>query len=90
MARVESAGTIFEIKYALNGVSTSPSNDDGVSKSLQIKVKTDEDLYEWIDFIYARCPGMRGVSNPTSSADQGKEIMNLQELIDQREDLEAL
>src|SRR6201999_2686109 len=29
-------------------------------------VKSDDDLYEWIDFIYARCPGMGGVSNPTN------------------------
>ena len=66
VARVESAGTIFEIKRALNGASTNPGDDDGISKSLQIKVKADEDLYEWIDFIYARCPGMGGVSNPTN------------------------
>lgn len=66
VSRVEAAGTIFEIKRALNGVSTNPGEDDGISKTLQIKVKGDDDLYEWIDFIYARCPGMGGVSNPTN------------------------
>ena len=66
VSRVESAGTIFEIKRALNGSSSNPGEDDGISKTLQIKVKSDDDLYEWIDFIYARCPGMGGVSNPTN------------------------
>jgi protein-serine/threonine kinase len=66
VARVEAAGTIFEIKRALNGSSTNPGDDDGISKTLQIKVKGDDELYEWIDFIYARCPGMGGVSNPTN------------------------
>jgi hypothetical protein len=66
VSRVEAAGTIFEIKRALNGSSTNPGDDDGISKTLQIKVKGDDELYEWIDFIYARCPGMGGVSNPTN------------------------
>ncbi|KAJ5043136.1 uncharacterized protein L3040_004519 [Drepanopeziza brunnea f. sp. 'multigermtubi'] len=66
VSRVEAAGTIFEIKRALNGTSSNPGEDDGISKTLQIRVKGDDDLYEWIDFIYARCPGMGGVSNPTN------------------------
>lgn len=66
VSRVEAAGTIFEIKRALNGSSSNPGDDDGISKTLQIRVKGDDDLYEWIDFIYARCPGMGGVSNPTN------------------------
>lgn len=66
VSRVEAAGTIFEIKRSLNGDSTNPGDDDGGSRTLQIKVKGDDELYEWIDFIYARCPGMGGVSNPTN------------------------
>jgi protein-serine/threonine kinase len=66
VGRVEAAGTIFEIKRKADGSSTSPGDDDGPTRSLQIKVKGDDDLYEWIDFIYARCPGMGGVSNPTN------------------------
>ncbi|PSR93910.1 kinase-like domain-containing protein [Coniella lustricola] len=66
VGRVEAAGTIFEVKRHSNGTSTSPGDDDGTQKSLQIRVKSDDDLYEWIDFIYARCPGMGGVSNPTN------------------------
>jgi serine/threonine-protein kinase CLA4 len=66
VSRVEAAGTIFEIKRAISGTSTNPGDDDNISRTLQIKVKGDDDLYEWIDFIYARCPGMGGVSNPTN------------------------
>ncbi|KAK7703926.1 Protein kinase [Diaporthe eres] len=66
VGRVEAAGTIFEVKRQSNGSSTSPGDDDGTTKTLQIRVKSDDDLYEWIDFIYARCPGMGGVSNPTN------------------------
>lgn len=66
VGRVEAAGTIFEIKRKPDGASNSPGDDDGQTKTLQIKVKSDDDLYEWIDFIYGACPGMGGVSNPTN------------------------
>lgn len=66
VGRVEAAGTIFEIKRRTDGSSTNPGDDDGSIRTLQVKVKSDDDLYEWIDFIYARCPGMGGVSNPTN------------------------
>jgi len=66
VGRVESAGTIFQISRSLSGSSNNPGEDDGAYKVLQIRVKTDDDLYEWIDYIYARCPGMGGVSNPTN------------------------
>lgn len=66
VGRVEAAGTIFEIKRNTSGSSTSPGDDDGTLRTLHIKVKGDDDLYEWIDFIYGRCPGMGGVSNPTN------------------------
>ncbi|KAF3355369.1 hypothetical protein VdG1_04202 [Verticillium dahliae VDG1] len=66
VGRVEAAGTIFEIKRNPNGSSNSPGEDDGQTKTLQIRVKSDDDLYEWIDLIYGACPGMGGVSNPTN------------------------
>ncbi|SPO02772.1 probable protein kinase CHM1 [Cephalotrichum gorgonifer] len=66
VGRVEAAGTIFEIKRNPSGASTSPGDDDGTTKTLQMKVKSDDDLYEWIDLIYGSCPGMGGVSNPTN------------------------
>ncbi|KAH7329182.1 PAK kinase [Stachybotrys elegans] len=66
VGRVEAAGTIFEVKRKPGGSSNSPGDDDGQTKTLQIKVKSDDDLYEWIDFIYGACPSMSGVSNPTN------------------------
>ncbi len=68
VGRVEAAGTIFEIKRHLNGSSNSPGDDDGSLKTLHIKVKSDDDLYDWIDLLYGRCPTMGGVSNPTNFA----------------------
>ena len=66
VGRVEQAGTILEVKRKADGASTSPGDDDGQTRTLQIRVKSDDDLYEWIDFIYGACPGMGGVSNPTN------------------------
>lgn len=56
---------VFEIRRQLNNTYPGPPGDDenGI-RSLRICVKTDDDLYEWIDCIYARCPG--GVSNPSN------------------------
>ncbi|KAI5928649.1 kinase-like domain-containing protein [Camillea tinctor] len=67
VGRVEAAGTIFEIKRHNNGTSNSPGDDDGGGiKTLHIRVKSDDDLYDWIDLLYGRCPTMGGVSNPTN------------------------
>lgn len=66
VGRVEQAGTIFEIKRKPDGASNSPGDDDGQTKTLHIRVKGDDELYEWIDLIYGACPGMGGVSNPTN------------------------
>ncbi|KAI8966885.1 Pkinase-domain-containing protein [Daldinia sp. FL1419] len=66
VGRVEAAGTIFEIKRHAQGTSNSPGDDDGTIRTLHIKVKSDDDLYDWIDLLYGRCPTMGGVSNPTN------------------------
>lgn len=68
VGRTETAGVIFEIKRRSDGHSNSPGDDDGQNKTLQIKVKADEELYEWIDIIYGSSPSMGGVSNPTNFA----------------------
>ncbi|KAJ6021604.1 hypothetical protein N7540_007108 [Penicillium herquei] len=39
---------------------------DVATKTITCEVKNDEEIYEWIDKIYERCPGMGGVSNPTN------------------------
>ncbi|POR36611.1 Serine/threonine protein kinase [Tolypocladium paradoxum] len=64
--RVETATPTFEIKRKLDGPSTSPGEKDGQTRTLQIKTKTEDELYTWIDFIYNACPGLGGVSNPTN------------------------
>lgn len=66
VGRVETSGIIFEIKRRLDCASNNPGEDDGQTKTLQIKVKTDDELYEWIDLIYGASPNMGGVSNPTN------------------------
>ncbi|KAI0851000.1 Pkinase-domain-containing protein [Daldinia vernicosa] len=66
VGRVEAAGTIFEIKRHAQGTSNSPGDDDGTIRTLHIRVKSDDDLYDWIDLLYGRCPTMGGVSNPTN------------------------
>ena len=35
-------------------------------KTIICQLKTDDEIYDWIDAIYNRCPGMGGVSNPTN------------------------
>ena len=35
-------------------------------KSTIVQVETDDEIYNWIDAIVDRCPGMGGVSNPTN------------------------
>jgi protein-serine/threonine kinase len=39
---------------------------DVPTKTITCEVKSDDEIYEWIDKIYERCPGMGGVSNPTN------------------------
>ena len=42
------------------------SNRDLPQKTTICQLETDDEIYEWIDAIYNRCPGMGGVSNPTN------------------------
>jgi len=39
---------------------------DVPTKTITCEVKSDDEIYDWIDKIYERCPGMGGVSNPTN------------------------
>ncbi|ATY60108.1 protein kinase Chm1, putative [Cordyceps militaris CM01] len=66
VGRVETTGIIFEIKRRLDCASSNPGDDDGQTRTLRIKVGTDDELYEWIDLIYGASPNMGGVSNPTN------------------------
>ncbi|TGZ77856.1 Pkinase-domain-containing protein [Ascodesmis nigricans] len=42
-----------------------PQAADAPKRTLYISLKTDTELYEWMDDIYSRCPSMGGVSQPT-------------------------
>ncbi|KAL8957497.1 MAG: hypothetical protein Q9193_005248 [Seirophora villosa] len=44
----------------------SSNSRDLPQKSIYCQFKSDDELYDWIDAIYTRCPGMGGVSNPTN------------------------
>lgn len=39
---------------------------DVATKTITVEVKNDDEIYDWIEKIYERCPGMGGVSNPTN------------------------
>ena len=41
-------------------------NRDLPTKTMTCEVTNDDEIYDWIDKIYERCPGMGGVSNPTN------------------------
>ncbi|KAK4169242.1 putative serine/threonine-protein kinase CLA4 [Cladorrhinum sp. PSN259] len=67
ISRVEddNGDPVFEIKRHLtNSYTGPPGTDENGVRSLRVCVNEDGELYEWIDFIYARCAG--GVSNPTN------------------------
>ena len=40
--------------------------NDSSRRIVLVSVKTDAELYSWIDEVYQRCPSMGGVSNPTN------------------------
>ena len=68
VSRSENAPSSFEIVRVAKptGSGISPANRDVPQKSIICQVQGDDQIYEWIDSIYARCPGMGGVSNPTN------------------------
>ena len=73
VSRAEDTPLTFEIcrlQYAgsgpAGGLGLSTPTQGLPTKIVLCQVKSDEDLYEWVDSIYARCPGMGAVSNPTN------------------------
>lgn len=69
VSRCENIPMSLEIVRLANpGTSSamSPNSRDMPQKSLYCQFKSDDDLYDWMDAIYNRCPGMGGVSNPTN------------------------
>ena len=70
VSRSESNPLSFEItRVASTGANSSgmaAANRDLPQKTIICQLKSDDEIYEWIDAIYNRCPGMGGVSNPTN------------------------
>ena len=71
VARSESVPLSFELSRVANPTATTGTAGgtparDLPQKTIVCQLRTDDEIYEWIDAIYSRCPGMGGVSNPTN------------------------
>ena len=67
--RVDTKPYCFEIVRSTNassGASMTSLANDAPRRVVLVSVKTDAELYSWIDEVYQRCPSMGGVSNPTN------------------------
>lgn len=65
IGRAQIPAPTVEIFRRMDGRSTSPGEKEDGRRMLQIRTKTDEDLYSWMDLINVACPELGGVSNPT-------------------------
>ena len=70
VSRSEDAKMAFEVVRLANPKDatskTAMLSREVPTKSITCEVKSDDEIYDWIDKIYERCPGMGGVSNPTN------------------------
>ncbi|RMZ79002.1 hypothetical protein DV737_g3664, partial [Chaetothyriales sp. CBS 132003] len=70
VSRSETTRMAFEITRVANAKDSQgrPAilTRDLPTKTVTCEVTSDDDIYDWIDKIYERCPGMGGVSNPTN------------------------
>lgn len=70
VARSESTRLSFEITRVANPnnniVGATANNRDLPQKSIICQLESDDEIYDWIEAISNRCPGMGGVSNPTN------------------------
>ena len=69
VARSENTRLSFEITRVANASgnpATSAANRELPQKTIICQLESDDEIYDWIDAIYNRCPGMGGVSNPTN------------------------
>jgi serine/threonine-protein kinase CLA4 len=68
VSRSETTRMAFEITRLANPTQSKAPilNRDLPTKTVTCEVRNDDEIYEWIDKIYERCPGMGGVSNPTN------------------------
>jgi len=71
VARSETVPLSFELMRVANPTPTTGTAGgtparDLPQKTIVCQLRSDDEIYEWIDAIYSRCPGMGGVSNPTN------------------------
>ncbi|CAF9904440.1 Protein kinase [Imshaugia aleurites] len=70
VCRSENSRLSFEITRVANAGINPGANPVAIrelpQKTVICQLETDDEIYEWIDAIYNRCPGMGGVSNPTN------------------------
>ncbi|KAL8913705.1 MAG: hypothetical protein Q9171_001555 [Xanthocarpia ochracea] len=69
VSRCENIAMSLEIIRLANpgtGSVIPPSSRDLPQKTVYCQFKSDDELYDWQEAIYNRCPGMSGVSNPTN------------------------
>lgn len=56
----------FEVIRTSSSQQGASQGFDAPRRTVFVSVKSDQDLYAWIDDVYSRCPSMGGVSNPTN------------------------
>lgn len=69
VSRSEEVHSAFEINRVMSGkepVNKAVLNRDLPQRTITCEVRNDDEIYDWIDKIYERCPSMGGVSNPTN------------------------
>ena len=70
VSRSENTRLSFEITRVANAGITPGASPVAIrelpQKTIICQLETDDEIYDWIDAIYSRCPGMGGVSNPTN------------------------
>ncbi|KAK4692451.1 serine/threonine-protein kinase CLA4, partial [Lecanoromycetidae sp. Uapishka_2] len=68
VARSENTRMSFEITRVADpsAGSSALARRDVPQKTIICQLESDDEIYEWIDAIYNRCPGIGGVSNPTN------------------------
>ena len=70
VSRSENTRLSFEITRVANAGITPGASPVAIrelpQKTVICQLETDDEIYDWIDAIYNRCPGMGGVSNPTN------------------------
>lgn len=71
VARSETVPLSFELMRVANPTPTTGTAGgtparDLPQKTIVCQLRSDDEIYDWIDAIYSRCPGMGGVSNPTN------------------------